>query len=176
MFCKRPIPNYVDVPRVVSDVTRAIGGHFAILCSLNFCSVWISKFIVERDSSSSVPLSSLWSRCWITTSSPKHQPDLISCSNLIHHFFITFITFLYMFRATLCSSSGGFFVYIQHLVLCMSLFLGDRSVHRQLEDTNCLYTEQYLRRVTYKEPDDVCIQRILLMMSTILLETFRGSW
>jgi len=28
--------------------------------------------------------------------------------------FITFITFLYMFRATLCSSSGGFIVYIQH--------------------------------------------------------------
>ena len=23
---------------------------------------------------------------------------------------------------------------MQHLVLCMSLFLGDRSVHRQLED------------------------------------------
>jgi len=31
-----------------------------------------------------------------------------------------------------CSSSGGFIVYIQHLVLCMSLFLGDRSVHIQL--------------------------------------------
>ena len=67
---------------------------------------------------------------------------LISCSNLMHHFFITFIMFLYMFRATFCSSSGGFIVYIQHLVLCMSLFLGDRSVHRQLESSNCLCTEQ----------------------------------
>jgi hypothetical protein len=60
---------------------------------------------------------------------------LISCSNLMHHLFIMFITFLYMFRETMCSSSGGFIVYIQHLVLCVSLFLGDRSVHRQLEDS-----------------------------------------
>ena len=73
--------------------------------------------------------------------------NLISCSNLMHHLFIIFINFLYMFRAILCSSSGGFVVYIQHLVLCMSLFLGDRSVHRQLEDwlcqsSNCLWTER----------------------------------
>jgi len=30
--------------------------------------------------------------------------------------------------------------------------------------------------VTYKEPDAVCIQWILLMMSTVLLETCRGMW
>jgi len=29
-------------------------------------------------------------------------------------------------------------------------------------------------RVTYKEPDAVCVQYFLLMMSTILLETCRG--
>jgi len=46
----------------------------------------------------------------------------------MHHLFITFIAFLYMFRATLCPSPGGFTAYIQHLVLCMSLLLGDRSV------------------------------------------------
>ena len=46
-----------------------------------------------------------------------HKSYLISCSNLMPHFFITFITFPYMFRETLCSSSGGFIVYIQHLVL-----------------------------------------------------------
>ena len=40
---------------------------------------------------------------------------LISYSNLINHLFIIFINFLYMFRAILCSSSGGFIVYIQHL-------------------------------------------------------------
>jgi len=50
------------------------------------------------------------------------KEGLISCSNLMHHFFITFITILYMFRAPLFSSSGGFIVYIQHLVLCMSLW------------------------------------------------------
>jgi len=42
----------------------------------------------------------------------------------------------------LCSSSGGSTVYTQHLVLYMSLFLGDRSVHRQLESSNCLCTER----------------------------------
>ena len=41
-----------------------------------------------------------------------------------------FLIFLYMFRAILCSSSGGSTVYTQHLVLYMSLFLCDRSVHR----------------------------------------------
>jgi len=40
-----------------------------------------------------------------------------------------------MFRAILCSSSGGSIVYTQHPVLCMLLFLGDRSVHRQLVGT-----------------------------------------
>ena len=70
----------------------------------------------------------------------QYKKLLISCSNLMHPLFIIFISFLYMFRAILCSSSGGFIVYIQHLVLCMSLFLGDRSVHRQLED--CLCTER----------------------------------
>ena len=60
---------------------------------------------------------------------------LISCSNLMHHLFIIFINFLYMFREILCSSSGGFIVYIEHLVLCMSLFLGD------IQRTRCsMYT------------------------------------
>ena len=61
-------------------------------------------------------------------------------------YYISFI-FLYMFRAILCSSSGGSIVYTQHLVLYMSLFLCDRSVYRQLEDwhspsSNCLCTER----------------------------------
>jgi len=36
----------------------------------------------------------------------------------MHKFFIfnTFITFVYMFRALLCSSSGGEIVLVQHLV------------------------------------------------------------
>jgi len=40
----------------------------------------------------------------------------------------TFITSLHMFRAQLCSSSGGQIVLVQHLV--SSLSLGDFSVHR----------------------------------------------
>ena len=62
-----------------------------------------------------------------------------------------------MFRVMLCSSSGGTIVYTHNLVLYKSLFLGDRSVHRQLEDCACALSGQ-LRRVTYKEPDAVCIQ------------------
>ena len=83
----------------------------------------------------------------------------ISCSNLMRHLFIIFINFLDMFRAILCSSSGGFIVYIQHLVLCMSVFLGDRSVHRQLEDSNCLCTE--------RSPKKNDIQRTRCCMYTI---------
>ena len=48
--------------------------------------------------------------------------------------YFIFCIFLYMFRAILCSSSGGYFVCTQHLVLYISLFLDDRSVHRELED------------------------------------------
>jgi len=48
----------------------------------------------------------------------------------------TFIIFLYMFRALLCSSSGGQIVLVQHLV--SSLSLGDCSVHRLREDCSVL--------------------------------------
>jgi len=43
-----------------------------------------------------------------------------------------FITFLYMFRALLCSSSGGQIVSVQPLV--SSLSLDDCSVHRVRKD------------------------------------------
>jgi hypothetical protein len=48
-------------------------------------------------------------------------------------YFNTFITFLYMFRALLCSSSGGKIVLVQPLVL--SLSLDDSSVHRLRKDS-----------------------------------------
>ena len=83
---------------------------------------------------------------------------LIPCSNLMHHFFITFITFLYMFRATLWSSSGGFIVYIQHLVLCMSLFLGDRS----LEDLHRTHP------ITYTQT----LQHIIIIMPCITMLSY----
>jgi len=55
-------------------------------------------------------------------------------------YFNTFITFLYMFRALLFSSSGRQTVLVQHLV--SSLSLGDCSVHRLRDDSRNLCTEQ----------------------------------
>ena len=40
-----------------------------------------------------------------------------SITNLMHKYlYSNNITVLYMFRALLCSSSGGYIVYVQHLV------------------------------------------------------------
>ena len=55
--------------------------------------------------------------------------DFVFQLNALLLYYVFFI-FLYMFQAILCSSSGGSIVYTQHLVLYMSLLLGDRSVHR----------------------------------------------
>jgi len=43
-------------------------------------------------------------------------------------FYNTFITVLYMFRTTSCSSSGGQIILIQHLVWILSV--SGRPVHR----------------------------------------------
>jgi len=69
-----------------------------------------------------------------------------------------------MFRALLCSSSGGQNVLLQHLV--SSLSLGDCSVRR----LTCVLNS-HLKRVTI--PDAVLIQFGLLRMSIIVLETCR---
>jgi len=57
-------------------------------------------------------------------------------TNLMHKFFNTFITilYMYMFRAISCSSSGGQIVLIQHLV--SSLSVSDRPVHRLRRNAN----------------------------------------
>ena len=52
---------------------------------------------------------------------------------------------------------------------------GGRTIGYEVPLTACALSG-HLRRVTYKEPDAVCIQWFLLMMSTILLETCRGIW
>ena len=65
-----------------------------------------------------------------------------------------------MFRAVLCSSSGGQIVLLQHLV--SSLSVNDRQL-----STGILYGR--LQRVTI--PDAVIIQFVLLKMSKVLLET-----
>ena len=64
-----------------------------------------------------------------------------------NYFFNIFITFLCMFRALLCSSSGGQIVLVQHLVL--SLSLGKCTVHKLTEDSINLCTKQ-----SPKESDD----------------------
>ena len=70
------------------------------------------------------------------------------------HYFNTFITFLYMFRALLCSPSGGQIVLVQHMV--SSLSLGDCSVHRLREESyeqilyfNIFITFLYMFRAMY---------------------------
>ena len=75
-----------------------------------------------------------------------------------------------MFRALLCSSSGGKIVLVQHLASSFSL--GDCSDHRLQEDSRNLYTDQ-----SPKECDDTrcCVKIIVfLKMRTIVLETSRG--
>ena len=75
-------------------------------------------------------------------------------------FYNTFITVLYMFPATSCSSSGGQIVLIQHLVWPLSV--SGRPVA----------PNGHLQRVTI--PDAVLIKSDLLIMSTTLFETCRG--
>ena len=43
--------------------------------------------------------------------------NFVNTANLVHNFFIVFISFLYMFRATMCPSSGETTVFMRHLVL-----------------------------------------------------------
>jgi len=46
-----------------------------------------------------------------------------------------------MFRAIICSSSGGQIVYIQDIVSSLSISgRGGRAVHRLREDKCCIYT------------------------------------
>ena len=96
-------------------------------------------------------------------------------TNLMHKilYFNTFITFLYMFRALLCSSSGGQIVLVQPLVSSPSL--GNFTVHRLRKDYSPLLTcvlNSHLKRVTI--PEAVQIQFYLLRMSLIVRETCRG--
>ena len=43
--------------------------------------------------------------------------NLVNKANLVHSFFSMFIYFLYMFRATMCPSSGAITVFMRHLVI-----------------------------------------------------------
>jgi len=78
-----------------------------------------------------------------------------------------------MFRAVLCSSSGGQIVLLQHLV--SSLSVNGRTVCRLRTDCIPLSTGVlYGRLQTVTIPDAVIIQFVLLKMSIVLLETCGG--
>jgi len=79
-------------------------------------------------------------------------------TNLIHKYLCSYnIKILYMFRALLCSSSGGTILYVQHLV--PSLSVSGRTCGRSQ---------------TVTLPDAVHVQMNLLKMNKIMLETCRG--
>jgi hypothetical protein len=111
---------------------------------------------------------------------------LSSITNLMHISFILYIyiyiyiyicmyTYIYyiivldMFRAILCSSSGGQIVLLQNLV--SSLSVSSRTVHRLRADCST-HSTGALYRVTI--PDAVTIQLDLLRMSIVLLEICLG--
>jgi len=75
-----------------------------------------------------------------------------------------------MFRAVLCSSSGGQIVLLQHLVSSLSRHSMPVESGLCPLSTGVLYGR--LQRVTI--PDAVIIQLDLLKMSIVLLETCRG--
>jgi len=86
-------------------------------------------------------------------------------TKLTHFFMYLFISSLYMFRASQCSSSGDRIVLIHHLVwlVCVSDCLVCRSGGNFLTGI----PSSHLHRLII--PDDVLIQFDLLMMSTVML-------
>ena len=107
-----------------------------------------------------------------------HSIDLFKITNIMHNSFIIlqyicYIIILHMFRAVLCSSSGGQIVLLQHLV--SSLSVNGRTVRRLGTDVSPLSTGilySCLQRVTIAEA--VIIQLFLLKMGMLMLETCRG--
>jgi len=92
-----------------------------------------------------------------------HDINFEAITNLMHKCLYSYnITILYIFRASLCLSSGGPIVYVQHLV--PSLSVSGRT----------LTSVTYGRSQTVTVPDAVHIQFNLLKMSIIMLETCRG--
>jgi hypothetical protein len=90
---------------------------------------------------------------------------LVLITNLMHDFIysiiIYYIVILNMFRASLCSSSGGKIIYLQYLVSSHSVRC--HTVHRLI---GALYGS--VQSVTI--PDTVNIQSLLLKMSTTMLK------
>ena len=93
-------------------------------------------------------------------------------TNLTHFFMYVFISYLYMFRASQCSSSGDRIVLIHHLVWLV--YVSDCLVCRSGGNFSSILTgipSSHLHRLII--PDDVLIKFDLLMMSTVMPETCR---
>jgi len=83
-----------------------------------------------------------------------------------------FISILYMFQATTCSSSGESIVSIQHLAyVTLCRWLSGMQVWMEMEIT----AYQIVTYIEWHMPDVILIHLILLMMGTWLLETCRVS-
>jgi len=91
--------------------------------------------------------------------------------NLMHKYLYSY-NILYMFRASLCSSSGGSIVYVQHLV--PSLSVSGCTLHWLTESSSLLTSVKHGRSQRMTVPNVVHIQLNLLKMSIIMLETCRG--
>ena len=104
-----------------------------------------------------------------------HSTDFFQITNSMHNYFISqqyvrYTTLLNMFRAARCSSSGGQTVSPQPLVSSPSV--NSLTVCRWRADCSPLSTcilSGCLQRVTI--PEAVVIKLVLLMMSSVLLET-----
>jgi len=91
--------------------------------------------------------------CW-----PHTLYNLVNKANLVHNFFSMFVSFLYMFRATICPSSGAITVSMWHLVyvtLCGLLSGMQGGIH------SILHTRQ---SSTQSDKYQVSPQLLLLMM------------
>ena len=108
---------------------------------------------------------------FFSSSSSVHHGIIPVNNQLDEQFFLyMFISILYMFRATVCSSSGESIVSIRHLAyvtLCGWSYAG--------VDGTSTPAYQTITRIEWHMPNVVLIQLILLMTSTQLLETCRVS-
>ena len=98
------------------------------------------------------------------------QITILMHNSFIFQQYVCYTTLLNMFPAARCSSSEGQIVSPQPLV--SSLFTNSRTVRRWRADCSPLSTcilYGCLQRVTI--PEAVVIQLVLLMMSSVLLET-----
>jgi len=87
--------------------------------------------------------------------------DFEAVTNLMYKYLYSYnITIHYMFRALLCSSSGGSIVYAQHLV--PSRCVKGRTLHWLRENS---------QRATVPDAVHIHVQLNLLKMSIIMLET-----